>query len=296
MGTASGGIEAVCAGIGVGLLAPRRGWRVVRTLAAACLVALVLIETRPFDFNAPMLLEAQWDSGNSAARRQVTRYLEAHYDGRVILASMGSLAHYMQELSRAGFDLKDFVHEGNGPFWAAAMDSPRGQVGWILIEEWAEGGDQLARAFNAMTQDLATGRARLAQAERVAAWREVARRLAHEIKNPLTPIAMSVETLRDAQASVAAFVDERNGITAGYAGAAQIAIEAKHPGTQAMFIIGCGADQNPLPRRTVALCEKYGHMLADVSGEEVETYLLSNRLVEPNDRTLEAPSNECCGR
>ena len=60
---------------------------------------------------------------------------------------------------------------------------------------------QLVQAFNAMTQDLASGRARLAQAERVAAWREVARRLAHEIKNPLTPIAMSVETLRDAQAS-----------------------------------------------------------------------------------------------
>jgi signal transduction histidine kinase len=60
---------------------------------------------------------------------------------------------------------------------------------------------ELVRAFNAMTQDLANGRARLAQAERVAAWREVARRLAHEIKNPLTPIAMSVETLRDAQAA-----------------------------------------------------------------------------------------------
>jgi nitrogen fixation/metabolism regulation signal transduction histidine kinase len=49
-----------------------------------------------------------------------------------------------------------------------------------------------------MTADLAVGRERLAQAERIAAWREVARRLAHEIKNPLTPIAMSVETLRDA--------------------------------------------------------------------------------------------------
>ncbi len=59
----------------------------------------------------------------------------------------------------------------------------------------------LVRAFNDMTQDVATGRARLAQAERVAAWREVARRLAHEIKNPLTPIAMSVETLREARAA-----------------------------------------------------------------------------------------------
>jgi signal transduction histidine kinase len=60
---------------------------------------------------------------------------------------------------------------------------------------------ELVRAFNAMIQDLALGRTRLAQAERVAAWREVARRLAHEIKNPLTPIAMSVETLREAHAA-----------------------------------------------------------------------------------------------
>jgi nitrogen fixation/metabolism regulation signal transduction histidine kinase len=56
----------------------------------------------------------------------------------------------------------------------------------------------LVRAFNEMTAELARSRAQLAQAERIAAWREVARRLAHEIKNPLTPIAMSVETLRDA--------------------------------------------------------------------------------------------------
>ena len=59
---------------------------------------------------------------------------------------------------------------------------------------------ELVRAFDAMTADLARSQARLAQAERIAAWREVARRLAHEIKNPLTPIAMSVETLRDAHA------------------------------------------------------------------------------------------------
>jgi nitrogen fixation/metabolism regulation signal transduction histidine kinase len=50
-----------------------------------------------------------------------------------------------------------------------------------------------------MTADLERGRDRLAASERVAAWREVARALAHELKNPLTPIAMSVELLRDAR-------------------------------------------------------------------------------------------------
>jgi neutral ceramidase len=47
-----------------------------------------------------------------------------------------------------------------------------------------------------------------------------------------------------------------------YPGYAQAALEEKHPGMQAMFYIGCGADQNPLPRRTVALCQQYGTRLA----------------------------------
>jgi nitrogen fixation/metabolism regulation signal transduction histidine kinase len=67
---------------------------------------------------------------------------------------------------------------------------------------------ELVAAFDAMSAELAAGRTRLAQAERVAAWREVARRLAHEIKNPLTPIAMSVETLRDARSGGRADFDE----------------------------------------------------------------------------------------
>ncbi len=54
----------------------------------------------------------------------------------------------------------------------------------------------LARAFNEMTAELRLSGARLVQAERVAAWREIARRLAHELKKPLFPIQLSIETLR----------------------------------------------------------------------------------------------------
>ena len=53
-----------------------------------------------------------------------------------------------------------------------------------------------------------------------------------------------------------------------YAGFAQLAIEKAHPGSQAMFVAGCGADQNPLPRRTVELAEKYGGEMA-VAVDEV---------------------------
>lgn len=47
-----------------------------------------------------------------------------------------------------------------------------------------------------------------------------------------------------------------------YAGYAQIDLEKKYPGSQAMFWSGCGADQNPLPRRTAELAQNYGQQLA----------------------------------
>jgi neutral ceramidase len=51
--------------------------------------------------------------------------------------------------------------------------------------------------------------------------------------------------------------------TGDYPGFAQIALEKAHPGATALFWAGCGADQNPLPRRTVARAEEYGRRLAD---------------------------------
>ena len=64
------------------------------------------------------------------------------------------------------------------------------------------GGDevaQLAEAFNRMTAELLAQKERLVQTERVAAWRELARRLAHELKNPLFPLQLTVENLMRAR-------------------------------------------------------------------------------------------------
>ena len=55
---------------------------------------------------------------------------------------------------------------------------------------------ELGTAFDKMLEDLGATRRRLAATTRVAAWREVARRVAHEVKNPLAPIRAAVETLR----------------------------------------------------------------------------------------------------
>ena len=47
--------------------------------------------------------------------------------------------------------------------------------------------------------------------------------------------------------------------------------------------------------QTLSPCvEIDGHMLADVSGEEVENYLLAQGLVQPSDRPVEVPVNQCC--
>jgi nitrogen fixation/metabolism regulation signal transduction histidine kinase len=64
----------------------------------------------------------------------------------------------------------------------------------VEVESHDELGE-LASAFNRMTEDLAHQKDRAVQAERVAAWRELARRLAHELKNPLFPLQVTVENL-----------------------------------------------------------------------------------------------------
>jgi two-component system, NtrC family, nitrogen regulation sensor histidine kinase NtrY len=66
----------------------------------------------------------------------------------------------------------------------------------------------LARSFNHMTEQLVTQRERLVQSERVAAWRELARRLAHELKNPLFPLQLTVENLTRARQLPPAEFDE----------------------------------------------------------------------------------------
>jgi signal transduction histidine kinase len=67
---------------------------------------------------------------------------------------------------------------------------------------------ELATAFNRMTRELLEQKDRLVQAERVAAWRELARRLAHELKNPLFPLQLTVENLVRAREQKPEIFDE----------------------------------------------------------------------------------------
>ena len=131
---------AVFGGIALGMLRGR--WRHAAAAAAAVWLGMTV---KPMDAQAPMVQEAQWDVPFSVGRRNVTVCLMREYRGELILASMGSLAHYMQELSHVGINIRDFVHEGTLPYWQEAIEAPKGRVGWILVEERAEGGDMLAK-------------------------------------------------------------------------------------------------------------------------------------------------------
>lgn len=121
-------------------LLPRR----LRALAAIAAALAAASQAAPFDRSAPMVVEAQRDAGNMRGRTAVTQYLDEHYDDGLVMMSMGSLAHYMHDLSKSGFRLRDFLHEGIGDVWAAAFEhGPHAHVRWIVIEEKAEGGDAL---------------------------------------------------------------------------------------------------------------------------------------------------------
>jgi nitrogen fixation/metabolism regulation signal transduction histidine kinase len=59
---------------------------------------------------------------------------------------------------------------------------------------------ELGEAFNRMTAEIKAQREQLVKAEKDAAWREMARQVAHDIKNPLTPIKLSIDLLERARA------------------------------------------------------------------------------------------------
>jgi neutral ceramidase len=67
-----------------------------------------------------------------------------------------------------------------------------------------------------------------------------------------------------------------------YPGFAQLELEQAHPEAVALFVNTCGGDQNPLPRRTVALCRRYGHMLATAVEDALRAPL---RPIRPELRT-----------
>ena len=103
----------------------------------------------------------------------------------------------MARMSRPIKDLAEAATEvGHGNWSVHVESSSKDEIG------------KLAAAFNQMTEELMAQRERLVQTERVAAWRELARRLAHELKNPLFPLQITVENLLRARENTPEQFDE----------------------------------------------------------------------------------------
>jgi two-component system nitrogen regulation sensor histidine kinase NtrY len=81
---------------------------------------------------------------------------------------------------------------------ALEQATQRVAAGDLSVRVPEAGGDELAalaREFNRMLAEVETSRARIEYLQRISAWQEMARRLAHEIKNPLTPIQLAVQEI-----------------------------------------------------------------------------------------------------
>lgn len=150
----------------------RRPWQ---PIAAAAVVLWIATQARPLDPLAPLVVESQRDVEDRQTRQHVTSYLRQHWDGGTIMMSMGSLAHYMHDLSADGFAVRDFLQEGNEQLWVrAATIGPRGFVRWVAIDERGEGGDALAQAARRDAHFL-NGFTRVAQGGGVALYRATPR-------------------------------------------------------------------------------------------------------------------------
>ncbi|MDB4953181.1 MAG: integral rane sensor signal transduction histidine kinase [Myxococcales bacterium] len=127
---------------------------------------------------------AVWDGGLDAVLRDVTITSAALAVGALAVVVLIGLF-----VSRRTASDLDRLVEGS-------IAAARGDLDHRVAVRSKDEVGAVANAFNLMMEDLKTSKERLVIAERIAAWQEIARRLAHEIKNPLTPIQMAMDTLK----------------------------------------------------------------------------------------------------
>ena len=123
----------------------------------------------------------------SAARENITRSLLLSFAAVLLVVLFGSVL--------AGLLLARGVTKRVAHLAAATAQVADGD---LSVRVDARGRDEIAElgnAFNSMVAELEEGRDRIVYLEKISGWQEVARRLAHEIKNPLTPIVLAMQQL-----------------------------------------------------------------------------------------------------
>jgi hypothetical protein len=119
----------VAPALALALAAATRGRRLAQGAALLAAALQLVAVPRPL----PVLRESTRDRRDVAERLPVLDEWMRAYDGRRILASMGSLAPVLYELGQRGVPLRDIVHEGNGGWWECAVVDPGREVGWVIV-------------------------------------------------------------------------------------------------------------------------------------------------------------------
>jgi nitrogen fixation/metabolism regulation signal transduction histidine kinase len=143
-------------------------------------------------------LGESFDRGTAAIEKQAERFdvLNVLRDNAQILTLFYYGVFLVPTLLMTAIIAISFTRRVTTPIVELTEATRRVSEGDFSIQILARRGDELGlliRSFNAMVQDLEKSRAALVKAEKISIWQNMAQQLAHEIKNPLTPIKLSAE-------------------------------------------------------------------------------------------------------
>lgn len=154
--------------------------------ALTVVVGLVLAEG--FDENARFLTESLETFGQLARYKQLFRLV------LIVFYFFFSLPIFLLSIL-VSFLLTDEIIRPIASLEEATRRVAEGDFSYRVLTRSADELSVLAGSFNRMVAELAHSRDRLRQTEKISAWQEIAQRLAHEIRNPLTPIKLAAERL-----------------------------------------------------------------------------------------------------
>ena len=143
-------------------------------------------------------LGEDFDRGMAAIEKQSERFdvINILRDNAQILMLFYYGVFFVPTLLMTAIIAISFTRRVTNPIVELTEATRRVAEGDFSIQILARRGDELGlliRSFNAMVQDLEKSRAALVKAEKISIWQNMAQQLAHEIKNPLTPIKLSAE-------------------------------------------------------------------------------------------------------
>jgi len=143
-------------------------------------------------------LGADFDRGMAAIENQGKHFevIGVLRDNASVLALFYYGVFFVPTLLMTAIIAISFTRRVTNPIVELTEATRRVAEGDFSIQILARRGDELGlliRSFNAMVQDLEKSRAALVKAEKISIWQNMAQQLAHEIKNPLTPIKLSAE-------------------------------------------------------------------------------------------------------